>query len=160
MRTEDEMITAIDKYADMVKRICFVHMKQECDVDDVFQNVFLKYAKSQEFDCPEHEKAWIIRVTINSCKDSLNTWFKRNVVLDNEREVFYQKNDFTDHSTLLDAILKLPKHYKDVIYLHYYEGYKVKEIADILNKKENTIHTWMKRSRDQLKDLLGGDGYE
>lgn len=58
---------------------------------------------------------------------------------------------------MLDALYKLNENYRKVIYLHYYEGYKIKEIADILHKKENTIHTWLKRAKDELKDLLGGD---
>lgn len=160
MRSEEEMISAIDKYADMVKKICFVHMKQDSDVDDIFQNVFLKYAKTTSFMSEEHEKAWLIRVTINCCKDSLNTWFRRKVVLDNELETYYQQNEFYKHTELYDIVLKLPKNYKNVIYLYYYEEYKIKEIADILNRKENTIHTWLKRARSLLKEQLGGDDFE
>lgn len=56
--------------------------------------------------------------------------------------------------------MTLPSKYRDVIYLYYYEGYKINEIAKILNKNENTIHTWMKRAREKLKDIIGGDNFE
>ncbi|MEG0276574.1 MAG: sigma-70 family RNA polymerase sigma factor [Coprobacillus sp.] len=159
MKTEKELEEAIELYADMVRKICFIHMKQECDVDDVFQTVFFKYANASSFQTPEHEKAWLIRVTINACKDSLNTWFKRNALLQDDFDNLYSDNIVKD-SPVLNAVMTLPSKYRDVIYLYYYEGYKINEIAKILNKKENTIHTWMKRAKEKLKDIIGGDNFE
>ena len=74
MRSEEEACRAIDQYADTVRRICMVHLKNYSDTEDIFQTVFLKYVlHTAPFDSPEHEKAWIIRVTINACKDSLKS---------------------------------------------------------------------------------------
>lgn len=163
MRSEQEIELAIEKYADMIQKICFIHMKQSCDVDDVFQTVFLKYAKGPQFENDEHEKAWLIRVTINACKDIFKSWFYRHTDLHDNMEEVAITDDLSTYQHISDvtkAVLSLPEHYRNVIYLFYYEGYKVKDIAQILHKKENTIHTWLKRAKEQLKCELGGDYLE
>ena len=114
MRSEEELRTAIHRYADMIRKICFIHMKQESDVDDVFQSVFLKYAKQSSFHDDEHEKAWLIRVTINECHDTLTTWFRRKVILSDELES-YAPSVISMHSTMLDAVLHLKPNYRNVI---------------------------------------------
>lgn len=157
MRSEHEIMNALELYGDIIRRICFVHLKKEADVEDVFQNVFLKYANtSTTFDSSEHEKAWLIRIASNECKSLLRRWFRRNVELSGDLSMYGLCAPEVDH-TLLHAVLKLPENYKNVIYLHYYEGYKIQEIAQILKKNENTIHTWLRRAKVQLKETLGGD---
>ena len=157
MRCELEVQNAIEQYGDMIRRICFVHMKKEADVEDVFQNVFFKYAtKDIVFTSQEHEKAWLIHVSINECQSLLRRWFQRNVTLCEDLSV-YGMDTTPDYPELITHVLKLKESYRDVIYLHYYEGYKISEIANILQRKENTIHTWMKRAKAELKDMLGGD---
>jgi RNA polymerase sigma-70 factor (ECF subfamily) len=85
MRTEFEAGRAVEKYADTVRRICFIHLKNFSDVEDVFQNVFLKYLlHNKPFDSDEHERAWLIRVAVNSCKDLLKSFFRRKVFSLNE----------------------------------------------------------------------------
>lgn len=157
MKSEVELQNAIETYGDMIRKVCYVHTKQECDVDDIFQIVFLKYFESTPFQNKEHEKAWLLRVCINACKDHNRSWFKRKVVLTDTFKEDSTTVDATLFLDILDAVLLLPTNYKNVIYLYYYEGYQVKEIASILQKKENTIHTWLKRSKEQLKTILGGD---
>ena len=81
MRSEEEVTRAIQRYSDTVKRICLVHLKNSADTEDIFQNVFLKYALSSAvFENPEHEKAWFIRVTMNACKDLLKSFFRNHMV--------------------------------------------------------------------------------
>lgn len=108
-----------------------------------------------EFDSKEHEKAWIIRVTINECKDFLKNIFRRHASLEEIQEIPIEEEE--DLSYIREAVLKLPDKYKSVIYLFYYEGYTAVEIAGILHKKENTIYTWMNRARQMLKEMVGGD---
>ncbi len=160
MKSSSEADRAVEKYADTVRRVCFMHLKNKSDIEDVFQEVFLKYILHDDpFESEEHEKAWIIRVTINACKDVFKSFFRRNVcsLEEIETEPYYiqEENRF-----ILDSVLKLPDHYKNVIYLFYYEGYSAVEIAKILNKRENTIYTWLSRAKSKLKEELGGEHFD
>lgn len=123
MRSEWEANRAIDRYADLVRRVCMIHLKNHADTEDIFQTVFLKYVTgTTEFESEEHEKAWFIRVTINACKDLLRSFFRsRTVSLDDLLEQPDQVPE--DHREVLEAVLALPDKYRDVVYLHYYEGY-------------------------------------
>lgn len=160
MRSEQEADRAVERYSDMVRRLCMIHLKNYADTEDIFQAVFLKYVLSSvSFESEEHEKAWFIRVTINACKDLLKSFFRsRTVSLD---EIAEQSSEMpTDDQEVLEAVLSLPQKYKDVVYLHYYEGYTAPQISRILGKNVNTIYTLINRSRQLLRDKLGGDGYE
>lgn len=157
MRSEAEVSAAFDRYADIVRRICFMHLKSYSDVEDVFQEVFLKYALYRDtFENLEHEKAWIVRVCINQCKDVLGSFFVRKVTSLEDVNLEPFSVDDGSHE-VLDAVLRLPDKYRDVTYLFYYEGYSAVEIAKILGKNENTIYTWLARARSGLKAALGGD---
>ncbi|MBR3133479.1 MAG: sigma-70 family RNA polymerase sigma factor [Clostridia bacterium] len=121
--------------------------------EDVYQEVFLIFSKKcPEFKSEEHEKAWFIRVTINKTKNIITSkWNKSVTGLDEDipfetqekHEVYY-------------LVQSLPRDYRTVIYLYYYEGYKVNEIADLIGKKENTVKTWLARARESLKEKLEG----
>ena len=160
MRSEEEANRAIDRYADTVRRICMVHLKNYSDTEDIFQTVFLKYILYPEpFESEEHEKAWIIRVTINACKDLLKNFFRSHTV--SIDEIMEKPSSLPeDHRDVLEAVLNLPSKYRDAVYLYYYEEYTVPDISRILDKKENTVYTLLKRSRKILKEKLGGDEYE
>lgn len=157
MRSEQEANEAIERYADTVRRICMIHLKNHADTEDIFQNVFLKYVLSTAvFESEEHEKAWFIRVTINACRDLLKSFFRsRTVSLDT---LLDQPADLTENDrTVLDAVLALPPKYRDVVYLHYYEGYTAPQIADMLHKNVNTVYTLLNRAKQALRQTLGGD---
>lgn len=163
MRSEYEANRAIDLYADMVRRICFLHLKNFADTEDIFQTVFLKYVLfGGEFESSEHEKAWFIRVSINACKDLLKSLFRRTTVPLEivEGELASMSSMDQDKQYVLDAVLSLPSKYKNVIYLYYFEGYSAKEIADILKQNENTVFSILSRGRAMLKDVLGGEEFE
>ncbi len=158
MQSEAEINRAVEKYADMVQRICFYHLKNRADTEDVFQNVFLKYMLQEEpFQSEEHEKAWLARVAINACRDYLKSFFRRKMVpLEAVSELGEQADDGCRE--VLEAVLSLPKRYKDAIYLHYFEGYTAAEIGQIIGKKENTVYSLLSRGRELLRRELGGDG--
>ena len=160
MRCENEIYQAIEQYSDMIRRLCMIHLKNYHDTQDIFQTVFLKYALSSVvFENPQHEKAWFIRVTINACKDLLKNFFRTHVISIDEvsKQLFELSSDNID---ILEAVRSLPPKYKNVVYLHYYEGYTAPEIANILHKNVNTIYTYLTRSKKVLYEKLGGDGYE
>ena len=158
MRSEQEVNRAVERYADMVRRLCMLHLKNAADTEDIFQNVFLKYVlRSMPFESEAHEKAWFIRVTINACKDLLKSFFRsRTVSLD--EVVQLPAESPPDHREVLEAVLSLPPKYKDVVYLHYYEGYTAPEISRMLGKNVNTVYTRLNRSKQLLREKLGGDG--
>ena len=160
LRSEWEANRAIDRYADLVRRVCMIHLKNHADTEDIFQIVFLKYVTgTTEFESEEHEKAWFIRVTINACKDLLRSFFRsRTVSLDDLLEQPDQVPE--DHREVLEAVLALPDKYRDVVYLHYYEGYTAPEIGTILHKNPNTVYTLLTRARDELRKMLGGEDFE
>lgn len=160
MRSERVMAEAIQRYGDTVRRLCMVHLKNYADTEDIFQTVFLKYAlTSVSFDSDEHEKAWLIRVTLNACKDLLKSIFRsRTVSLEELMEQPAQLS--ADHREVLEAVLSLPARYRDVVYLHYYEEYTAPEIARILGKNVNTVYTRLTRAKGLLREKLGGDGDE
>lgn len=157
VRSEFEVDRAVEQYSDMIKRICLYHLKNAADTEDVFQTVFLKYLLYEgSFEGPEHEKAWLIRVTLNACKDYLKSFF-RHSALPLEELAEEAASIPPKQTEVLDAVLALPAKYKDAIYLHYYEGYSAWEISRILGKKENTVYSLLSRGRTMLKDVLGGD---
>ena len=156
MQKENVIKEKIEEYADMVYRIALTRCGIVENAEDVFQEVFMKLAeKNPKFESKEHEKAWLIRVTINLTKN-MNTaaWNKKVVSLD-ENIIFETK----EQNDVFQAVCDLPQNYRTVIYLLYYEGYKVKEISELMKKSEGTIKTWLFRAREILKQNLEG-GFE
>ena len=146
----------IEKYADMVYRIALTRCGIVENAEDVFQDVFIKYSeKMPNFESEEHRKAWLIRVTINLTKNINNSAWNRKIVTLDENIEFETK----EQQDIFSIVCSLPKDYKTVIYLSYYEGYKVKEISQILKKSEGTIKTWLFRARQMLKEKIEG-GFE
>lgn len=160
MRSETDVNRVIDKYSDTVRRLCMIHLKNYADTEDIFQTVFLKYALSTtEFESEAHEKAWLVRVTINACKDLLKNFFRSRTV--SLQEMMEQPAPMDpDHREVLEAVLSLPSKYRDVVYLFYYEEYSAPEISHILGKKVNTVYTWLNRAKLLLREKLGGDADE
>ena len=140
-------------YADMILRISYQYLKQTMDAEDICQTVFLKYLTAQpHFDSPEHEKAWIIRTTINACKDHVRSaYFRRTVSLEEAASV---AAPVVPETTLLPALLSLPEKYRISIYLYYYEDYTGKEIAAILGKSEAAVSQYLSRGRQKLRKVL------
>lgn len=160
MRNEQEVNRVVERYSDTVRRLCMIYLKNDADTEDIFQTVFLKYVLSSVvFENDEHEKAWIIRVTINACKDLLKSFFhSRTVPLDLIPE--QPAELMPDHREVLEAVLSLPQKYRDVVYLHYYEDYSAPEISRILGRNLNTVYTLLTRSRKLLREKLTGDEHE
>lgn len=157
MRSEEAVNRAIDRYADTIRRICLIYLKNPTDTEDIFQTVFLKYfLSSQDFESEDHEKAWLIRVAVNACKDLRKSFFhSRTVSLEELGE--FPADIAEDHREVLEAVLALPRKNREVIYLHYYEGYTAPQIGKILGKNVNTVYTLLNRSRQMLREKLGGE---
>ena len=146
----------IEKYADMVYKIALTRCRTVENAEDIFQEVFMKFSsKMPVFKSEEHEKAWFIRVTINLSKNFKNlAWNKKVVTLDENIEF-----ETKEEQDVFSVVSNLPQNYRTVIYLFYYEGYKVKEISKLIKKSEGTVKTWLARGRMALKEKLEG-GFE
>ena len=141
-------------YADMVYRIAYRYVKNPIDTDDVFSEVFLAYFKKERtFESEEHRKAWLIRVTINCAKDLL----EQRSQLQQLHEETLPDQTVMDTDTYMDlhaAIEQLRPEYREVIKLYYLDDLSVKQIAQVLDKNENTVKTQLSRAREMLKTML------
>lgn len=153
----DEYINRIVKtYSDSLLKTAFAILKSTADAEDAVQEVFLKLiSKQPQFDNDEHEKAWLLRVTINISRNMLKSSASKNLPL--TEDIPYSDNE---NSELLTVVLSLPQHYRTVIHLYYYEGYSIKEIAAIIKQPAATVGTRLARARKLLKCMLKGETYE
>lgn len=154
-----EFEKVLRKYSDNIYSIALLHTKNKADAQDIVQEVFLKYAKAdKEFQSAEHEKAWLIRVTINMCINlTKSAWSTKTTEL-SEEDTPYAEFE-TSESDVYQAVMNLPDKYRDVIHLYYYEGYSIKEIGILTSQKDNTVKTQLSRARVLLKNVLEG-GYD
>jgi RNA polymerase sigma factor (sigma-70 family) len=160
MKSEKALENAMEQYGDMVYRVCYLYMKQKEDAEDIFQTVFCRYlTEEREFESAEHEKAWLLRVAVNLCKDTLLSFFRKKVCSLDELEQEFAAPEEEGREVRF-AVLKLPEKYRLPVYLFYFEGYSAVEIGRMLGKKENTIYTWLARGRKLLREELGGERFE
>ena len=151
--SRDELEEIIKKYGDSVYRLAFMNVKKRELADDIYQDVFLKLIKKKErIDSEEHLKAWLLRTTINCCKDYWKSrWFKSVLYEDKDLDAFDVEKK-TGYVT--ECVQKLPEKYRNVIHLYYYEGYSIKEISEMLGRSENTISSQLARGRKKLEGIL------
>ena len=140
-----------DKYIDMVYRLALSRTKSREHAEDVSQDVFVKLLQNKKkFDNEEHLKAWLLRVTINLTKDLFSShWYRTTDELD--ENITYEA---TENSGVYDAVMELPQKYRTVIHLHYYEGYRVEEIALITKASVGTVKSQLHRARQMLKSIM------
>jgi len=150
--TNEHFELVYEQYFDMVYRVAFSYMKTKAEAEDIAAEVFTKLLSGKiEFESSEHNKAWLLRTTINKCKDALRHWWRRRKDIDDYRHL--QSNEVQENP-VLEIVLELPKKYKDVTYLYYYEGYKTAEIAKILQKPHSTVRNHLSEARKLLKEIL------
>ena len=151
VQTEKQYIEIVEKYADMIYRIAYQKVLNRYDAEDIVQDVFVKLLSNKSyFRDEEHIKAWLIRVTINLC-------INYNKSLARQKTVSVEQLDipFTQQETgVLEELYLLPEDERNILYLYYYEGYKIREIAKILRQKQNTINSKLTRARNKLKKIM------
>ncbi|MFT4143503.1 MAG: RNA polymerase sigma factor [Mobilitalea sp.] len=147
--SNDWILEKYNLYKAMLFRIAFSYLGNKHDSEDVLQEAFIKlHYSAPNFASYEDEKRWLIRVTINLCKDHLKSFWHRNKISLDDIEAFAVTTQ--DHEDLLE-ILKLHPKYKIVIHLYYMEGYRISEIAKILHISESAVKMRLKRGRELLK---------
>ena len=150
--TDADFEAAVERYADSLFRLAYSYLKNRADAEDIMQETLLKLY-GQFFEDPDHERYWVIRVAVNECRKLLRSpWRRRTGPLEEAAEaaVF----DTPAQSELFRQVMALPPKYRAAIYLHYYEGYAVREIASLMGANPSAVQTWLMRARGQLKTTL------
>lgn len=141
-------------YADMIYRLAFLRLRSSADAEDILQEVFVRCLRNgKAFHDAEHQKAWLIRVTVNCTKTLATSAWRRHTVPERDDVL----TEMEDHTDVYAAVLALPKDYRTAIHLHYYEGYSVREIAKLTGSTEQAIKSRLFRARGMLHERLKGD---
>lgn len=150
-RSGDEMEAFVLQHENRLYRLALSTLGNKAEAEDVVQDVFVKVMEKRPvFQSPDHETAWLIKVTTNLCKTRLrSSWWKKTVPL---VESFLAQTE--EQNSLIETIQSLPVKYKVVIHLFYYEGYTTREIAEITGQKESTVRSLLTRARQKMKLLL------
>jgi RNA polymerase sigma-70 factor, ECF subfamily len=156
-----EYNSCVDKYLKMVYRISFHYFGNREDAEDVSQDVFLKlYSHNTKFESEEELKAWLIRVTTNTCHSYFRNPFRKRKTEIDEKEIenivgsSSSEQEIINRKVVMDAVMSLSERYRIVVYLYYYEEYSICQISNTLNIKETTIQTRLSRAREKLKSVL------
>lgn len=153
----------IERYGDMLYKLAFSQMKNRQDAEDVVQEVFYRFVKNEKaFASPEHEKAWLIRVTLNTCRKIWRSaWYKHSIPFAShtqtaaiERGTEQKVLEREREKEVLEAVLLLSRKYREVIHLFYFEGMSIQEICEVTGRKTNTVTSQLTRGREQLKKML------
>ena len=141
----------VEKHSNMILQIAYQNTFNVQDAEDITQEVFIKLMSNiSKLESDEHIKAWLIKVTINLCKDHRKSFWNRNVSELDENVKYFDEEDSDD----LEEIKKLKPIHRNIIYLYYYQGYKINEISEILNMNQNTVSSYLTRARAELKDII------
>ena len=156
---KDRFETAYTNYADAMYRIALSHMSRREDAEDVVHDVFIKYMQaSPSFADDDHERAWLIRVTVNRCRDLLRRRTIRRYVGFDEIEEIPAEEETYEGQGVVSMISTLPEKYRSVMVLHYLEGYSVEECANILGLSASGIKMRLSRGREMLKIQIEKEG--
>lgn len=153
MTHDEEFTLRARRHMDMIFRVAYGYLKNSFDADDVTQNVLLKlYSEKQEFTSEEHLKHWLIRVTVNQCKNVFRApWHNQESIDDYAAALGFETTEQTD---LFLTVMAMDKKYRIPLLLYYYEGYSMEEISKLLSMPVKTVGTRLRRGRQQLKDQL------
>ncbi|MFJ8103424.1 MULTISPECIES: sigma-70 family RNA polymerase sigma factor [unclassified Lysinibacillus] len=155
---------AMIEYGNELVRLAFSYVKDTEIAKDVVQNTFIKcYKNLDSFRFDAQIKTWLYRITINECKDYLKSWnYKmvqvksfinetaKSILPSTEKTVINKYNN----EEIKDAIFSLPKVYREVVYLYYYDSLKTEEIAEVLDIPVNTVKTRLRRAKQRLESMI------
>ena len=152
IQTEEDYKVIVEEFSDMIYRTAYQNLMNVADAEDVVQDVFIRLLRHRKksFTDREHLKAWLLRVTVNRCRD-----YRRFVL--HRKETLLQEvpeSEAPQANHLYEEIAELSKDDRTIVYLHYYEGYSIKEIAKIMGKNSNTVSSKLTRARKKLRTML------
>lgn len=151
-KTDEEIERAFDLHGNSILRLAYSYLHNMEDAEDILQETLIRYMdKAPAFESSSHEKAWLLRVAANLSKNKIDYNNIRKTDELNEELVAEER---TDLSFVWEAVKELSSAQREVIHLFYQEGYTTAQIAGILNEKESTVRSHLKRGRDKLKEIL------
>lgn len=143
--------TLVNRYGDMLYRICLCSLRNPADAEDAVQEVLLKYiTRAPDFDSEEHRKAWLITVAVNQCRSMLR---KSSRSIPTDPEELHIPSHTQEDSRVFDALMQVPEKFRMVLVLHYVEGYKVSEIARIIGKSVSAVKMRLSKGRALLEQI-------
>jgi len=155
---EQQFEALYEKYANDVLRVSYFYLGDRQQAEDVTQDVFVRLLQNAPDLVEGREKAWLLKVALNRCRDLWRAaWVKRVVLGSPAMELAPAPDNMDDHlekQELMQAIRRLPADFRDVILLHYYQGYGISEIAEMLRVPEGTISSRLSRGRRKLEEIL------
>ena len=162
-RMDDQQFSELyEKYANDVLRFSYFYLGDRQQAEDVTQDVFVRLLTHTPDLVPGKEKAWLLKVAMNRCRDIWRAaWMKRVVLGSPAMELTPapgNMDDSLERQELMVAIHRLPADFRDVVLLHYYQGYGINEIAEMLHVPEGTISSRLSRGRKKLQDILKESG--
>ena len=151
----NELEALYRRHVKTVWNVCITLLRRPADAEDAVQETFVRLLRSNpEFESEEHEKAWLIRTAQNVCKNDLARARRRDVPLENAADAAHSAPEIDE---TLAALRTLPEQYRIALYLHYYEGYSTVELAGLLRRPASSIRSDLRRGRERLRALLGGE---
>ncbi|MCM3572408.1 MULTISPECIES: sigma-70 family RNA polymerase sigma factor [Mesobacillus] len=157
----DEIMT---RYGQEILQLAFSYVKNKQIAEDLTQEIFVKcYRSLHTYSGKSKFRTWLWRIASNHCKDYLKSWYNKNVFTTDYQPIYDSiQSESVEQTVIQDeedgqlasAVMELPVHYREVIYLFYFEEMSIKEIAVVTESKENTIKTRLKRAKELLKERL------
>ncbi len=146
-----------EKHSKTVYSVCLLYLKNKDDAEEAVTESFIRLMENKPgFENDSHAKSYLMRISINICKNILKSNWYKNVIHD-EDVLMYMTSD--EEESIMEEILSLPPKYRVIIYMHYYQGYKAQEIADIMNMSLSAVLSRLSRGRKRLKDILIEGGF-
>ncbi len=153
VRPTEGIESVIATYGDTLFRLCLIQLGNAHDAEDALSETFLRYLqKSPPFVSTDHQKAWLIRVATNCCRDMLRLRNRRFTIPLEDVSAF--ATEASDRG-LLEALMQLPETFRVVLVLHYVEGYTTEEIAPMIGKTPSAVKMRLKKGRALLKEVYG-----
>ena len=151
IQTEKQYREIVEKYSDMIYRIAYQRVLNQYDAEDIVQEVFVKLLCNKNYFIDgEHVKAWLIRVTVNLCVNYKKKLARQKTISASQLEIPFTEPE----REILEELYLLSDEDRIILYLYYYEEYKIREIAKILRQKQNTINSKLTRARNKLKKIM------
>lgn len=146
-----------EKYSDDLYRICLLYLKSREEAEEAVSEAFVRIMEKRPvFESEAHEKAWLIKTAVNICKNINKSAWNRSVIHDDD---VMQYITLPEERSVMEEVMALPPKYRIILYMHYYQGYKTNEIAEIMNMKQSTVLSRLSRGRGQLKEILTQGGF-